>query len=159
MSQESTVLTSVRLGDDPALQTALFERADVFAMTQAAEEAVLRPVQPGGLSHELRHALAARIAAQNGLADLAARYAGGAGSELQPICDPAHLPEGKLRVIASFMDDVACNPRDVTADDVTHLQEGGTSDADIVRLAELNAFMAYQCRLVTGLRLMAGGVA
>ena len=157
MSQKSTVLTSIARGDDPALQAAISERADIFAMTQAAEDAVLRPVQPGGLSHELRHALAARIAAQNGLADLAARYAGGAGSELQPLCDPAYLPEGDLHGLVRFMDDVACTPRDVTADDVFHLQEGGTGDADIVRLTELNAFMAYQCRLIAGLRLMAGG--
>ena len=47
----------------------------------------------------------------------------------------------------------------MTAADVSDLQRAGISDADIVRLAELVAFMAYQLRLVAGLRLMAGGAA
>ena len=32
----------------------------------------------------------------------------------------------------------------------------GVADADIVRLAELNAFLAYQIRVIAGLRLMKG---
>ena len=33
------------------------------------------------------------------------------------------------------------------------------ADADIVRLAEINAFLAYQIRVVAGLRLLKGGEA
>ena len=36
------------------------------------------------------------------------------------------------------------------------LQGAGISDADIVRLCELNAFLAYQFRLIAGLRLLSG---
>ena len=36
------------------------------------------------------------------------------------------------------------------------LKAAGTTDADIVRLCELNAFLAYQLRLVAGLKLMTG---
>ena len=31
------------------------------------------------------------------------------------------------------------------------LQQAGLTDADIVRLCELNAFLSYQCRLDAGL--------
>jgi len=34
------------------------------------------------------------------------------------------------------------------------MSSGGMSDADIVRLCELIAFLAYQIRVVAGLRLM-----
>ena len=36
------------------------------------------------------------------------------------------------------------------------LKSAGIADADIVRLAELNAFLAYQIRLIAGLKLMQG---
>ena len=40
--------------------------------------------------------------------------------------------------------------------DIADLQAAGVADADIVRLAELNAFLAYQIRVIAGLRLMQG---
>ena len=44
--------------------------------------------------------------------------------------------------------------RDVGAADILALQAAGVSDANIVRLAELNAFFAYQFRVIAGLRLI-----
>ena len=52
------------------------------------------------------------------------------------------------------MDKVAVDTRNVEAEDIIALKNAHVSDADIVRLAELNSFMAYQIRLITGLRLM-----
>lgn len=49
---------------------------------------------------------------------------------------------------------LTCAPRTATKDDIQTLYEAGVSDADIVRLAELAAFLGYQARLVAGLRLM-----
>ena len=46
--------------------------------------------------------------------------------------------------------------RDVTEEDIKTLQKAGVKDPDIVRLAELNSFMAYQIRLIAGLRLLKG---
>jgi uncharacterized protein YciW len=54
------------------------------------------------------------------------------------------------------MDKVAAHTREVEAGDIAGLQAAGVADADIVRLAELNAFLAYQVRLIAGLRLMRG---
>jgi len=146
----TTVLDAVSLADNRAVA----ERAAIFTMTQTAEDAVLRPRDAGAWSHALRHALAARIAAQNGLPDLQARYRAEAG-DLAALADPAGSVLGDLAQIVAFMDAVAVSPRDVTESDVADLQQAGVADADIVRLAELNACLAYQCRLVAGLRLMA----
>lgn len=146
----TTVLDAVPHADDSAFA----ERAAIFAMTQTAEDAVLRPGDAGAWSHALRHALAARIAAQNGLADLQVRYRAGAG-DLAGLTDPAGPVPGDLEQVVAFMDSVAVAPRDVTESDVTGLRRAGVADADIVRLAELNACLAYQCRLIAGLRLLA----
>jgi uncharacterized protein YciW len=54
------------------------------------------------------------------------------------------------------MDKVTKETRNVEAEDIATLQNAHVSDADIVRLAELNSFMAYQIRLIAGLRLMKG---
>lgn len=134
-------------------------RANIFEMTQAAEDAVLRPQDEGPWSHDLRAALAARIAVLNDEADLAARYAGDAGG-FAALADPSQdgAAQGLAHVVA-FMDKVAADTRHVAASDIAGLQMAGVADADIVRLAELNAFLAYQIRVIAGLRLMRGAFA
>ena len=47
------------------------------------------------------------------------------------------------------------HPRaEMTENDIRTLQNAGITDADIVRLSELNAFLAYQVRLVATLSLL-----
>ena len=129
-------------------------RSNIFKMTVAAEDAVLRPKEVGRWSHRLRAALAARIAALNNDSELAARYIADAG-EFAPLGDLSRDGEAEgLGAVIAFMDKVAAETRDVSAADLTALQMAGVADADIVRLCELNAFLAYQVRVIAGLRLM-----
>ena len=65
--------------------------------------------------------------------------------------------EGYGAVLA-LMDKVAARTRDVAASDIAKLQAAGVADADIVRLAELNAYLAYQMRVVAGLRLIGADI-
>ena len=136
----------------------ILARRDIFEKTEAAEIAVLSPADPGGLSHDLRHALAARIAALHGAPDQASRYAAGVTDPaLAALAQPGTTaPDMRLAAMLAFTDAVSTNPAAITAPDVTALQSAGLPDADIVRLAELNAFLAYQLRLIAGLRLMVG---
>ncbi|MGR3747126.1 MULTISPECIES: hypothetical protein [unclassified Paracoccus (in: a-proteobacteria)] len=154
MTMETTALTGAGLTGVPG--AAVEGRANIFEMTQAAEEAVLRPKDCGAWSHELRAALAARIAVQNDEHALAERYAAGAGG-FAPLAGPSQdgAAEGLAAVLA-FMDKVAADTRNVASTDIAGLQAAGILDADIVRLCELNAFLAYQLRVVAGLRLMKG---
>lgn len=139
-----------------AVAAAVEGRANIFEMTQAAEEAVLRPKDAGAWPHALRAALAARIAALNGETELAARYARDAGDFAQ-LAEPAADGSAQdLAPVVAFMDKVAADTRHVAAADISDLQAAGVTDADIVRLAELNAFLAYQLRVIAGLRLMRG---
>lgn len=159
MALDTTALQQAGIATDSALAAAVDGRANIFEMTQAAEEAVLRPQDAGPWSHELRAALAARIAVLNGETDLATRY-GQASGEFGELADPANDgAEQGLSEVVGFMDKVAADTRNVTAADISGLQAAGVADADIVRLAELNAFLAYQIRVIAGLRLMKGAFA
>ena len=133
-------------------------RSDILQMTQVAEDAVLRPADPGAWSHDLRAALACRIARLNGADRLAEKYlAMAAASRYASVADPdAENTDDDLAPCLAFTDRVASRPRDITAQDIQVLQKAEIADADIVRLTELNAFLAYQIRLVAGLALLAG---
>lgn len=135
----------------------LARRRNIVEMTAAAEAAVLRPAEPGAWPHGLRAALAARIAHLHGEAALADRFRAGADAQFRPVADPAHdgAAEGLAPVVA-FVDRVATSPREATAEDIAALKAAGVADADIVRLAEIVAFLAYALRVVRGLRLLGG---
>jgi uncharacterized protein YciW len=127
-------------------------RGEIFAMIQAAEDAVLRPRETGAFPHDLRAALAARIARLSGDGALAERHLSGAGGRAA-VADPSMREDGPSLPLG-FVDKVANGTREIAAEDIAALRSGGMSDADIVRLCELIAFMAFQIRVVAGLRLM-----
>lgn len=135
---------------------AIAHRADILAMTEAASAAILRPKEAGAFPHAIRAALAARIARLNGKDALSDHYGEGLDGEEAKIADPSFdggMGE-QLREILAFTDRVATSPKDATADDIESLKKSGLADADIVRLTQLNAFLAYEIRLIEGLRLM-----
>lgn len=156
MAPDTTATRFAGVAAGTSAADAVAGRSKIFEMTQAAEDAVLRPKDAGAWPHTLRAALAARIAALNEEHDLAAHFAADAGADAT-LADPAQGGAGPvMAAVVAFMDRVAADTRHVTADDVKDLQAAGVADADIVRLAELNAFLAYQIRVIAGLRLMGG---
>lgn len=154
MALDTTALKSAGLGAGGTLGAAVEGRTSIFEMTQEAEAAVLRPKDCGPWSHALRAALAARIAVLNDEHALAKQYAADAG-DYAALASPSDdgAAQGLAPVVA-FMDKVAADTRNVAASDISGLQAAGIADADIVRLCELNAFLAYQLRVIAGLRLM-----
>jgi len=154
----TTAIKASGVAPGSAAASATELRANIMAMTQTAEDAVLRPAEPGRWSHGLRAALAGRIARLNDCPQLAEHYLAlpGADDYLQ-LADPAAggIP-ADLNACLTFVDRVATQPADITAEDVRVLQDAGVADADIVRLSELNAFLGYQIRLVVGLSLLSG---
>ncbi|MGI9489012.1 MAG: CMD domain-containing protein [Geminicoccaceae bacterium] len=138
---------------------AIAHRSDVLAMTEAASAAVLRPKEVGAFSHEQRAALAARIARLNGNDALAEHYGQGMSDKEVRLADPSFDggADERWRAILAFTDRVSASPKDVTADDIESLSKAGLAEPDIVRLTQLNAFLAYEIRLIEGLRLMGAG--
>lgn len=153
---KSTALSMAGVTEAGSVTETVRLRSNVFEMTQAAEDAVLRPIDVGRWPHTLRAALAARIARANGEEALAERYLADAGAFVS-LADPSDDgSKGDHAAVVAFMDKVATQTRDVDAADIATLQAAGVSDADIVRLAELNAFLSYQLRVIAGLRLLQG---
>ena len=123
---------------------AMAARAALLQASEANYAAVLTPQDPGGLSHQARFTLAARIARLSGDDQLAAHYAG-----------HGEVPvDACMAAILRHVDLVTLSPRDATADDIAILQQAGVAEADIVRLSQVVAFVSYQVRVIAGLRLM-----
>lgn len=153
-------------GADPGLAGVLAERAEILGLSQAAHDAVLLPREPGGLGHAERAALAARMARANADEMLADHYRellrrAGESPALLAIANdaaPAADTDTRLRAIIRHADLVTLSPKDATKADIAALKTAGLSEPDIVRLAELIAFVNYQARVIAGLRLL-GAVA
>jgi uncharacterized protein YciW len=144
-----------------AAHAALTARAEIVAMTQATHDAALKPRDPGGLSHAERAALGSRIARLNADSELAAHYdalmrEAAASAEVERIADPAFKGSGRIGALIAYTDLASTAPKDAGPGDIEGLKQAGIGDADIVRLAELNAFLAYQIRLIAGLTLRRG---
>lgn len=140
---------------------ALEQRSNIIAMTEQVHDAALTPVEPGGLSHGERAALAARIAGLGGQEALVAHYRAlmeqaSASDETAAMADLSSDGGGDRRraALIAYVNRATISPSDFDASDIEVLKAAGVNDADIVRLAELVAFLAYQIRLVDGLRLM-----
>lgn len=153
-----TVLDNAGVTPDDGISKVLSLRANVFEMTQAAEDAVLRPVDFGAFGHDLRAALAARVAQLGGDNTLAEHYRSDAG-KYAALADPEEVSAHGLNAVLNFVDKVANQTRESSADDILRLQAAEISDADIVRLCGLVAFLAFQIRVTAGLSLMHGGAA
>jgi uncharacterized protein YciW len=145
------------------LAAVLSRRADIMTGSQAAHDAVLIPRDPGGLSHGVRAALAARMAVHLCESGLAAHYRGlmedaDTTGDLMAVADPALSAPADARIAAMvrYIDIVTLAPRNASATDITRLKAAGISEPDIVRLSELAAFVNYQARVIAGLKLLVG---
>ncbi|QGH69999.1 peroxidase-related enzyme [Pseudactinotalea sp. HY158] len=132
----------------PAVAAARRAKPAVVSETAAAHAAIFDGA--GTLTGELRHAIAARVAAQQGSAVLSAHHAGRTEVDLD-------LASGDPNVgrIVRHADLLSAAPALVTPADVADLGEHLGPD-DLVLLAQLVAFTSYEARLVEGLRLLSG---
>lgn len=136
-------------------------RGDIVAMSRKAEEAVTEPRDAGGFPSQWRFAVAARIAALNGLAELVEHYrAKVTEPALRALSEPsAPGRDAREQAVLAFMDKVAAETRAVAVEDIEGLKAAGVAEGDIVRLCELNAFMSYQARVLAGLAILKGASA
>ena len=141
------------------LGQALNARAEILRLSEAAHDAVLLPREPGGLSHGLRAALAARMCRHVGDEALTAHYesylAHASDPDLAALARPGGVCGDSLHdAMARHADLLTLSPREATRQDIAALKTVGVSEADIVRLSELAAFVNYQLRVLAGLRLL-----
>ena len=143
------------------LADALKTRTEILRLSEAAHDALLLPRDPGGLSHALRAALAARMCRHVGDDALAGHYdnylAHTGDLDVAPLAHPDGVcGEPRLDAVARHADLLTVAPREATRQDIERLKAAGVSEPDIVRLAELAAFVNYQLRVVAGLKVLKG---
>ena len=156
-----TTLIETLAGVPPGskLGQALKTRAEILRLSEAAHDAVLLPREPGGLSHALRAALAARMCRHVGDAALTAHYdsylAHSGDQDVSSLAHPGGTCGDPLQnAMARHADLLTLAPREATRADIEALTAAGLGEADIVRLSELAAFVNYQLRVVAGLKLL-----
>ncbi len=64
--------------------------------------------------------------------------------------------DAQAAAIVAHSDLLTLRPRDATKADIEKLKTSGMGEPDIVRLAELAAFISYQARVIKGLQALKG---
>jgi uncharacterized protein YciW len=147
------------LSPDDALFNARRFRPEFVQGAELCRLSVLTPANGLGLETTLRVALAHRIAVLNADQALIAEY-GSQLAELQPTEQLLALSQGAtdldepLATIARHVDLITLTPIKAEARDIALLAQAGLDNPQIVALSELIAFVNFQTRVATGLRLM-----
>jgi len=132
------------------VQAVLAQRAKAITATQVCEDLLLAPALPGtGLTLAERVGVAQAVALASGLPALAAHYAARAQH-------PAAPAEGaRWQAIAHFTQLLATNPAAADRQALQALQQAGLPTGDVVLLAQLIGFAAYQARVLAGVGALA----
>ncbi|MFZ4649183.1 MAG: CMD domain protein [Rubrivivax sp.] len=151
--------TLVPLAPGSALHALRGQRDKVRAATQGSDEAIFDPALPG-LSVGERLRAAQLVAELSGSAVLAAHYAARA-AHAENADNAAHVaqevaPESgpRMQAILTFARLLAVRPVEGDRAALLALPAAGLATPDVVTLAQLIAFVAYQLRVVAGLQAL-----
>jgi len=148
MSMPDLIDALVPLREGEALHALRHQRDKVAAATEGSYAALFDPTLPGlGLAERLAAAL--RVAELSGSAALAAHYR----ERLASLPAPAAGP--RLQAILDFAATLALRPVEGDRAALLKLPAAGLATAEVVALAQLVAFVAYQLRVVAGLQALA----
>ncbi len=148
MNTPDVIDTAAALAPGDALYQARRFRSKVVDATQASHDALLSEPSPG-LSTADRLRVAVAVCQAAGAAELQAHYAARLQSDTEPPCTA--LPAMQQFAVALTLD-----PRQGDRAAIDRLKAAGLADAAIVALAQLIGFLAYQTRVVAGLKAMKG---
>ncbi|MBS0291799.1 MAG: peroxidase-related enzyme [Proteobacteria bacterium] len=139
-----TIDTLAPMDGAPHAQAVRQQRSKAVTATQACEDLLLAPDLPGGLALAERLAVAQAVAGASGVTALAAHY----GARLAKV--PAPAQDGRWQAITHFTDLLATRPAAADRAALLALPAAGLATEDVVLLAQLIGFAAYQARLVAG---------
>jgi uncharacterized protein YciW len=132
-----------------ALAALRAQRPDILRPTQGSHDVLLSPEDPGGLSLAERALVARRVAELSGHAALTAHYQTLVAARGEP-----HAGARREAILANA-ERLAVAPGSATKAHLAALDAVGLRARDIVALAQLVAFVAYQVRAAVGLSLLA----
>ncbi|MCA0014960.1 hypothetical protein LB561_19495 [Mesorhizobium sp. B292B1B] len=147
------------LSPDDALFVARRFQPEFVRGAEECRLSVLQPENDQGLAPNLRVALARRMAALNADPVLVAEYDAQL-AQLGPTEQLLSLARGEtdlnepLAIIARHVDLITLTPKKAEASHIALLAQAGLNNPQIVALSELIAFINFQTRVATGLRLM-----
>jgi CMD domain protein len=144
-----------------SLQTTRAKRDKVAAATQGSYDAIFDPALPG-LSFAERLLVALDIALLSGVEPVAAQYREQLAQQTLTDAErsvltggPHLLPEEpRLRAILTFSRTLTLAPVEGDQEALLKLPAAGLATPDVITLGQLIAFVAYQVRLVAGLRAL-----
>ncbi|MER8885986.1 hypothetical protein [Mesorhizobium sp. M0312] len=147
------------ISPDDALFTARRFRPEFVQGAEECRLSVLQPANDQGLAPNLRVALAHRMAALNADPVLMAEYDVqlaqlGSTEQLLALARGEKDLEEPLATIARHVDLITLTPKRAEASHIALLAKAGLNNPQIVALSELIAFINFQTRVATGLRLM-----
>ena len=125
------------------------QRPEILRHSQGSYDVLLTPADPGGLTLAERALVARRVAELSGHAALAAHYQALLAGRAEPPADT------RRDAILAHAELLATAPGSATKAHLAALEAVGLSARDIVALAQLVAFVAYQVRAAIGLSLLA----
>lgn len=147
------------LSPDDALFAARRFRPEFVQGAEECRLSVLQPANDQGLAPNLRVALARRMAALNADPVLMAEYDVqlaqlGPTEQLLALARGEADLEQPLATIARHVDLITLTPKKAEASHIALLAQAELNSPQIVALSELIAFVNFQTRVATGLRLL-----
>jgi CMD domain protein len=150
------------LAPDSALAKLRRERPDVVKHLQGSDDVIFSPADDGGLTRAERAAAALRIAELLRDEALVVHYRVRltaldlSGALAKTVEGGARLTEGRWDAILAHVDLVTRGPGSATRDDIETLTSVGLSSHAIVSLSQLISYVAFQSRVLAGLRALKG---
>lgn len=132
---------------NPAIESLREQKPQIFTQVQAYYEAAVEPAEPGEISLAERAFIAQRVAAGIPSPVLAAWYR----QRLKKLGENIDESTPRMRAILARIELVNTNPDVSTPEDIQVLRDAGLSQAAIIALSQLIAFVHYQARLLAGL--------
>jgi CMD domain protein len=140
------------------------KRADIASYIQGSYDALLEPEDENGVSRTERGLIALRVAALDKSDLLIKHYRDYLAEQNVPtaLVDAAVQPElgdalsPRLRGLLEHVDRLTNEPRAATPEHLAALKAHGLSDANLVTISQLIAFVSFQVRAIVGLQLLGG---
>ncbi len=138
-------------------------RPSIARATEAVDELIMSPSAGRPLDPVTRTRIALRVAMMNRTDGLTARFAArlvelGDHVGVAMVSDPARWTEAGPRgaAVLEIAEQMAIDPGDVDQADLTQLRDCGVTDAEVVAIAQVVAYVSYRARLDQGLAAMVG---
>jgi CMD domain protein len=143
------------------------ERPEVKRRTQSSYDALFRPFALNGLTQTDRYAVALRVADLNVNAPLIAHYKACLEAEEDDVAvpdaiegvGPAAALSSRQEAMLRHAELLTLEPKAARPADLKRLVAEGLTEAEIVTLSQVIAFVNYQVRVLAGLALLLGDVA